>query len=142
MKKILKTILLAAAMLLLMTGSFFLGRATVSVGSLNADYASAASFIKKRSPTFCKLSERARMFACPAMRVYLKTRSGGAAIIYKCGHSSNEGYVELIDMSADEREQFLSNSTRSHLRLKKHCESDNAEVYRIHEGSGSDVQLL
>jgi len=144
MNKILKTILLAAAMLLLVAGSFFLGRATVSVGSLNADYADAASFLKKRSPTFCQLSERARMLACPAMRVYLKSRNGGAVIVYKCGHSSNEGYVEVIGLSADEKDQFLSNSARSRMKIKKHCESEDAEVYRIYEGSGSsgDVQLL
>ena len=142
LKAFFRKVLVVVSALILATATFYIGRATMSDGSMAAAYSDAAGFIKKGSPTFCELNEQARMFACPAVRVYMTSKSGGSIIIYQCDNRAKEGYIEAINLSEEERADMLQNVVGSGMQHKPHCSDTGVEVFRIYHVGGPDATLL
>ena len=142
LKAFFRKVLVVVSALILATATFYIGRATVSDGSMAAAYSDAAGFTKKGNPTFCELNEQARMFVCPAVRMCMTSKSGGSIIIYQCDSQAQEGYVEAINLSEEERVDMLQSVVDSGMQHKPHCSDSGVEVFRIYHVGGSDATLL
>lgn len=136
LKTFFKRVLVVIGVLALTTTAFFIGRFSVSDGGLDAAYSDAASFLKKGSPTFCALNEQARMFVCPAVRIYMTSSNGGSIVIYQCNSRVQNGYLEMINLTQEEGNAVLKKLTRSGMRYDGHCIENGSIVYRIYAAGG------
>jgi hypothetical protein len=126
-KSFLRGAVFAIAALMIAASVFRLGQMT----ALSADHSDAAGFLKTGSPTFCELSERARLLVCPAVRMRIRVSGGGWIVIYQCSHAKSDGFLEATGLSAAEKRRLLPDGMET-----KQCEKGDSELFRI---SGGDA---
>lgn len=140
-------LLLVAAVVAMFVVAFFAGRMSISQlqSPEAAAYAGAAAFLQKdkNAPSFCELSERARMYVCPAVRKVVAMPGDGHIVIYKCrADGLTGGYVEMTNMSEETKIMIRSQSAQQGVRLRKLCEQGTSEVYRVIGSAEDDQQSI
>lgn len=135
-------VLTVAAVVVMFVAAFFAGRLSAPSPETNNDYAMATAFLQKDegAPSFCELSERARMYVCPALRRVISMPDSGHAVIYKCRHDGSKGYIEMTDMTEETKIMLRSRAAQSGVHLRKICGEKNSEVYRVIGGGAQDVR--
>ena len=125
------------AVLALFAAAFLVGRTTAPQPDCDAQaYAQAAAFLQggPNAPTFCELNERARMYACPAVRRVISLSQDSYVIGYKCAGGSAGGYADMVGVGPEDKIDILSRLRANGVSMTKVCSKGESEVYRISQG--------
>lgn len=133
------------AVLALFAATFLIGRITAPQPECDTQaYTQAAAFLQgdPGAPTFCDLSERARMYACPAVRKVISLSQSGYIIGYKCASGSSGGYADMVGVGSDVKLDILSRARAAGLSMTRVCSKGESEVYHISQGGVHGRQSL
>jgi hypothetical protein len=133
------------AVLVLFAAAFLIGRTTAPRPDCDAQaYAQAAAFLQggPDAPTFCDLSERARMYACPALRKVMSLSQDSYIIGYKCASGSLGGYADMVGVGPEDKIDLLSRLRVAGVSMTRVCSKGESEVYRISRGGSRGEQSI
>jgi len=116
--------------LTLMGGLFALGRLSGRLTSVSADEAATIHAVERfraGKTTFCELNERARFYACPAIRKAIPY-NGGMAVLYVCDLGGTKGFVEAVRLSTEAKTLLIIKFLESGFKVEPTCGSSDNEV--------------
>lgn len=128
-----RRILIIVLLLGILGGLFFLGRAmgnNAATATDNAATVQAVENYQAGKTTFCALNERARFYACPAMRKAMPF-NGGIVVLYVCDLGGAKGYVEMMRLSAEAKQQVIAKFVESGFKVEPSCGKDDDEMIAL-----------